>query len=103
MTLCRNQNDYGMAAEHGERQDDALASTEAGQERLVSPVTMSSTQSAHDADEEEDEEESEPRLKYTKLTSQLGSVYRKDDSASACLTSGDKLVLSPAYLTGLGR
>ena len=47
------------------------------------------------ADEEggEAEEDEEPKLKYTRLTSSLGNVYRNGDATSAALVAGDKLVL----------
>jgi hypothetical protein len=48
-----------------------------------------------DDDEEEDEEEDEPKLKYARLTSHLGSVYRNGDATSAFLVAGDKMVGFP--------
>lgn len=45
-----------------------------------------------DDDDEEDEDESEPKLKYSRLTGSLASVYRKGDSTSSVLTVGDKTV-----------
>ena len=53
-----------------------------------------------DEDEEEDgedEEEEEPKLKYTRLTGSLSSVYRGGDATSAFLVAGDKMV--GAYYT----
>ncbi|KAK4935564.1 hypothetical protein LTR28_010333, partial [Elasticomyces elasticus] len=47
-----------------------------------------------DGEEEEEEgEEDEPKLKYTKLTSSLGSVYRNGDATSSFVVAGDKMVL----------
>lgn len=77
----------------GERQDNASADTQAVLPSTGPPPKPSQTSSLRSEDDE-DEEEIEPRLKYTKLTAQLASIYRKDDSTSACLTSGDKLVLA---------
>jgi vacuolar protein sorting-associated protein 41 len=45
-----------------------------------------------DGDEEEDEEDEEPRLKYARLTQNLGAVYRNGDATSAFLVAGDKMV-----------
>ena len=43
--------------------------------------------------EDEDEEDTEPRLKYTKLTTHLSQVFKGKDSASACIASGDKFLV----------
>jgi len=50
-----------------------------------------------DAEEEEDDddddaEDDEPKLKYARLTSHLGPVYRNGDATSAFLIAGDKMV-----------
>jgi len=45
-----------------------------------------------DDDEEDDEEEDEPKLKYARLTSHLGAVYRNADATSAFMVAGDKMV-----------
>lgn len=46
----------------------------------------------HDADADEVENEDEPRLKYTRLTRELGSVYRNGDAVSAALVFGERMV-----------
>lgn len=43
-------------------------------------------------DDEEDGEEEEPKLKYTRLTGSLASVYRGGDATSAFMVAGDKMV-----------
>lgn len=45
-----------------------------------------------DEDGDEDEDEDEPKLKYSKLTGSLASVYRNGDATSASLLAGDKMV-----------
>jgi hypothetical protein len=53
------------------------------------------TESAADSESEEDEEEEEddePKLKYARLTSHLGPVYRNGDATSVFLVAGDKMV-----------
>lgn len=45
-----------------------------------------------DEEDDDDEEDEEPRLKYVRLTQNLGSVYRNGDATSACLVAGDKMV-----------
>lgn len=44
------------------------------------------------AEEDEDEEEDEPKLKYARLTSHLGAVYRNADATSTFMVAGDKMV-----------
>ena len=51
-----------------------------------------STESETGESEEEDEEDEEPKLKYARLTSHLGSVYRNADATSAFMVAGDKMV-----------
>ena len=43
-------------------------------------------------EEDEDEEDEEPKLKYARLTSSLGAVYRNADATSTFLVAGDKMV-----------
>jgi hypothetical protein len=45
-------------------------------------------------DDDEDDTEEEPKLKYTRLTSSLGPVYRNGDATSAFMVAGDKMVWS---------
>lgn len=45
-----------------------------------------------DEDEDEEEEDDEPKLKYARLTSHLGAVYRNGDATSTFLVAGDKMV-----------
>lgn len=44
------------------------------------------------AEESEDGEDEEPKLKYARLTSYLGPVYRNGDATSTFLVAGDKMV-----------
>jgi hypothetical protein len=41
---------------------------------------------------DDDGEEDEPKLKYARLTSHLGPVYRNGDATSTFLVAGDKMV-----------
>jgi vacuolar protein sorting-associated protein 41 len=54
--------------------------------------TDSAADSGTEDEEEDDEDDDEPKLKYARLTSQLGSVYRNGDAMSAFLVAGDKMV-----------
>ncbi|KAK5125176.1 hypothetical protein LTR85_000852 [Meristemomyces frigidus] len=44
-------------------------------------------------EEEDEDEDEEPKLKYAKLTGNLSSVYRSNDSTSAFTVAGDKMVM----------
>ena len=46
----------------------------------------------NDNDGEEEEEEEEPKLRYTRMTSSLGGLYRNGDATSTFLVAGDKMV-----------
>ena len=43
-------------------------------------------------DDDDDEEEDEPKLKYVRMTSHLGPLYRNGDATSTFLVAGDKMV-----------
>lgn len=45
-----------------------------------------------EGEEDDEEAEEEPKLKYARLTSSLGSVYRNGDATSTFLVAGDKMV-----------
>ena len=45
-----------------------------------------------DDDDDSDEDDEEPKLKYTRLTSTLGNVYRNGDATSAIDVTADKMV-----------
>ncbi|KAL9095492.1 MAG: hypothetical protein Q9165_002363 [Trypethelium subeluteriae] len=44
-------------------------------------------------DEDDDDGEDEPKLKYNRLTGNLGTIYRNGDATSAFLVSGHKMVI----------
>ncbi|CAK7213873.1 Vacuolar protein sorting-associated protein 41 [Sporothrix curviconia] len=46
-----------------------------------------------DDDDDDDDEDEEPRLKYARLTHNLGGLYRNGDATSAFLVSGDKMIV----------
>ena len=47
-----------------------------------------------EAEDDGEEEEDEPKLKYARLTSSLGPVYRNGDATSTFMVAGDKMVSS---------
>lgn len=85
-------NATAMAADGDERRDNDTSTAEARDTQHDSQ-TNGRAEHSDDDDEEEDEDE-ERHFKYASLTGRLGSVFRRGDSASASLTSGDKLVCS---------
>lgn len=50
------------------------------------------TEEEEEEDQESDDEEEEPRLKYTRLTRNLGGVYRNGDAVSASVVFGERMV-----------
>jgi hypothetical protein len=55
---------------------------------------------AHGNDDEEDDgdgQDDEPKLKYSRLTSNLGVLYRNGDATSSFLVAGDKMVRKPSH------
>jgi len=56
--------------------------------------TMDEDAEETEDDDDEDSEEDEPKLKYARLTSSLGPVYRNGDATSTFLVAGDKMVCS---------
>lgn len=45
-----------------------------------------------EVESDDDDAEDEPKLKYARLTSHLGPIYRNGDATSAFLVAGDKMV-----------
>ena len=87
----------GMAAEHQSQDTDLGAyTTPAPPSATAESSNVSEARNVEPPDQEdmetEEEEDTEPRLKYSRLTSSLASVYRSADSTSAFVVSGDKMV-----------
>jgi hypothetical protein len=81
-----------MAAESTEDDSIAAGPDEAQRERAANNGHPSAEHDSEEGEEEEDEAEEEPKLKYTRLTSSLGPVYRNGDATSTFLVAGDKMV-----------
>jgi len=47
-----------------------------------------------DSDDDDDDVEEEPKLKYSRLTRDLGPVYRNGDATATFMVAGDKMVRS---------
>lgn len=88
------------APEEGKLGADMAGSSEAALELSEERVdTVSERSSAaeeqdqeNDGEEEDDDDDDEPRLKYTRLTKSLGSVYRNGDAVSCNLVFADRMV-----------
>ncbi|KAF2144432.1 uncharacterized protein K452DRAFT_316429 [Aplosporella prunicola CBS 121167] len=57
------------------------------------PSTTSEPSTADDVESADDEEDEEPKLKYDRLTGNLGPVYRNGDATSSLAVGGDKMVI----------
>lgn len=77
----------------------AISQTQASEAADPDPTETADAESGGaNSDEEEDEEDDEePRLKYTRLTRSLGSVYRNGDSVSCSLVFGERMVNFNAF------
>lgn len=80
-----------MAADNTEDEPRTPARDEA---RLAQVASNGKDSAEQDSDEDDDEEEAEeePKLKYSRLTTNLGPVYRNGDATSAFMVAGDKMV-----------
>ncbi|KAF3902896.1 hypothetical protein AA313_de0208897 [Arthrobotrys entomopaga] len=70
---------------------------ETGQEASVEPHAEEAEGAGageEETGEEDEEEDEEPKLKYVRLTSSMGNVYRNGDATSTAIVAGDKLVES---------
>lgn len=88
--------------EDGKLEARVAGTSEAPSELLEGHTNMASAadndQAVHseaeddNADDDGDDDDDEPRLKYTRLTKSLGSVYRNGDAVSCNLVFGDRMV-----------
>ena len=79
-----------MAAENTPEEPRTPARDQSHLESIVSEAKERAEQDSEE--EEEDEVEEEPKLKYSRLTSNLGPVYRNGDATSTFMVAGDKMV-----------
>lgn len=83
------------AGPKAKEQNDRLDSKPDPQHHSDKPPENGNSGALHDEtdnDDGSDGEEDEPRLKYSKLTGGLASVYRNGDATSCFLVAGDKMV-----------
>ncbi|KAF2018335.1 vacuolar assembly protein-like protein [Aaosphaeria arxii CBS 175.79] len=83
-----------MAAESIEEEPKAARRDELKRQQATSNGKEAARHVSDDEDEDtEDEADEEPKLKYTRLTSSLGPVYRNGDATSTFLVAGDKMIV----------
>ncbi|KAI9724991.1 MAG: hypothetical protein M1812_000267 [Candelaria pacifica] len=66
-----------------------------------SNISSDGAEASEEGQEEDDDEDEEPKLKYARLTSHLGGVYRNGDATSTFLVAGDKMhvLILPTFQT----
>ena len=69
----------------------ATPALEEGVTAFIAPI-LSAKADEEEESEEDDDADEEPKLKYSRLTSSLGPVYRNGDATSSFLVAGDKMV-----------
>jgi hypothetical protein len=80
------------SAEHGDPDVSKNEESSADEDETVDDDDDDGETVESEDTEDDEEEEDEPKLKYARLTSYLGSVYRNGDATSAFLVAGDKMV-----------
>lgn len=81
-SATQDETNKGKAKELNQDEDAAQDDTD----------SAADSETEDEEDEDDDEEDDEPKLKYARLTGQLGSVYRNGDAMSSFLVAGDKMV-----------
>jgi hypothetical protein len=83
-----------MAADNTQEEPQTPARNAARLEHVESngKDSVEERESDEDEDEDEDDADEEPKLKYSRLTSSLGPVYRNGDATSTFIVAGDKMV-----------
>lgn len=69
-----------------------MASADTQREQEAQNRLPTEEEEEEEEDQESDDEEEEPRLKYTRLTRNLGGVYRNGDAVSASVVFGERMV-----------
>ena len=88
-----------MAAEPTDDEQQPVTTGDAGNGSEAAQHANDRDAEADDDEEEDDDDaDEEPKLKYSRLTSSLGPVYRNGDATSSFLVAGDKMVWSHLQL-----
>lgn len=88
-----------MAADNTDDEPRAPARDESQLEKVASEeaqdnVEPDSEDEEEDGDDDDDDVDEEPKLKYSRLTRDLGPVYRNGDATATFMVAGDKMVRS---------
>ena len=90
-----------MSTDRDDEQDEHLATPTRPPRGARLPVTPEkvpvASRNIETEEDQDDDQDEEPKLKYTRLTPSLGSMYRSGDSTSSFLVSGDKLIIGTHY------
>jgi hypothetical protein len=81
-----------MAADPTDNDQQAVTAGDAGNGKDQAQHRDARNVEDDDEEEEDDDADEEPKLKYSRLTSSLGPVYRNGDATSSFLVAGDKMV-----------
>ena len=82
-----------MAVENTENEPRTPVRESSTADRTARNARDTGDQDSDEEEEEEDEDaDEEPKLKYNRLTSSLGPIYRNGDATSTFLVAGDKMV-----------
>ncbi|KAF1950220.1 vacuolar assembly protein-like protein [Byssothecium circinans] len=82
-----------MAAASNDDEPSAATQDESRLERVASNGEQSVSLDSEEEDDDSEAEDDEPKLKYTRLTSSLGPVYRNGDATSTFVVAGDKMIV----------
>ncbi|KAF1843921.1 vacuolar assembly protein-like protein [Cucurbitaria berberidis CBS 394.84] len=83
-----------MAAENTEDEPRTPARDESRLAQVASDGNgKDSAEQDSEEDDDDEEAEEEPKLKYSRLTSNLGPVYRNGDATSTFVVAGDKMII----------
>lgn len=102
VSASRNDKGKGKAVEVA-GDDDEQDDDDDGEEDEEDEDEDEDDDDEDEDDEDDDDEDEEPRLKYARLTTNLGSLYRNGDATSAFLVAGDKMVGAPIHGGGSFR
>ena len=84
-----------MAAENTADEPRTPVRDQSEPEKVASEGKKKKVEPDSDSDEDDDDDvEEEPKLKYSRLTRDLGPVYRNGDATATFMVAGDKMVRS---------
>ena len=87
-----------MAADNTEDEPRTPARDESHLEKVASEEAQDNVEPDSEEEEEDDDDDDdvdeEPKLKYSRLTRDLGPVYRNGDETATFMVAGDKMVRS---------